>query len=99
MLTLSSKPVGDLMLLFCAVRVQYGKKMYGNSCCTCSTIIFPFLTMLAGKTVIGALSLFDCSVGQSSISRLYGASSRWQRFSACVCSWFVNQLSSVSRFW
>ena len=96
--------------------------MHGNSCCTCSTLIFPFLTndilalrscrsrsnrlclnslvmLLAGKTVIGALSSFDCSVGQSSISRLYGASSSWQRLSACVCSWFVNQLYSVSRWW
>ena len=83
--------------------MEYVKEMHGNSCCMCSTIIFPFLTndilalrscrsrnnrlcfnclvmLLAGKTVIGALSLFDCSVGQSSISRLYGAGSIWQRF-------------------
>ena len=30
---------GDFTLLFCEVR----QKMYGNSCCTCSTIISPFL--------------------------------------------------------
>ena len=90
MLTLSSKPVGDLTLLFCGVRERNARTFLLHvqhnyfpsltndilalrSCRIRSNrLCFNCLVMLlAGKAVIGALSLFDCSVGQSSISRFY----------------------------
>ena len=42
MLTLSSKP--KIWRFHARCFLEYGKEVHGNSCCTCSTIIFTFIT-------------------------------------------------------